>query len=287
MQTDLDCIPCFVSQALAAARLATDDTDIHEKVVRGVMEAVGEVDLRMPPPIMGRFIHRRIRELTSIGDPYQDIKKQFNQVAMDLYPALKRRITTSMHPAETAVRLAAAGNIIDLGVNHRLDDDILCRSIEDAMDAPLFGGLDHFSDAVDAARSILYIGDNAGEIVFDRLLIEQLPYEKITFCVRGYPVINDATMEDADEVGMSDLVEVIDNGDDTPGTYLERCSELFRHYFDGADLIIAKGQGNYETLSDRNRPIFFLLKAKCPVIARHIGCAQGRHVVLGHLPKLD
>ena len=114
--------------------------------------------------------------------------------------------------------------------------------------------------------------DNAGEIVFDRLLIEQLPAENITVVVRGKPVINDAMMEDASIAGLPQIVEVINNGSDAPGTILESCSEKFRHRFEKADLIIAKGQGNYETLSDVDKNIFFLLKVKCPVIAEHLGC---------------
>jgi uncharacterized protein with ATP-grasp and redox domains len=130
------------------------------------------------------------------------------------------------------------------------------------------------SDA-ECAQNILYLVDNAGEIAFDRLLIEQLPTEKITVVVKGKPVINDATMEDAEFVGLTDIVEVIDNGSDAPGTILETCSQNFRDRFEEADLVIAKGQGNYETLSDLDKNIFFILKAKCPVIARDIGCEIG------------
>ncbi|MCK5255186.1 MAG: DUF89 family protein, partial [Deltaproteobacteria bacterium] len=121
--------------------------------------------------------------------------------------------------------------------------------------------------------------DNAGEIVFDRLFIEQLPREKVTYVVRGEPIINDVTIEDAREVDMFELVDVIDNGSDAPGTILETCSHEFQKRFASSDLVIAKGQGNYETLSDINKRIFFLLQVKCPVIAKDIGFEVGSFVV--------
>ena len=135
-----------------------------------------------------------------------------------------------------------------------------------------------FEQALNDAEEILYIADNAGEIIFDRLLIEQLPIEKVTIAVKGSPVINDATIEDAILAGLHRIIEVIDNGSDGPGTILESCSQEFVDHFEKADLVIAKGQGNYETLSDIDKNIFFILKAKCPVIARDLGCEVGEMI---------
>jgi uncharacterized protein with ATP-grasp and redox domains len=135
---------------------------------------------------------------------------------------------------------------------------------------------------MNSAKKILYLVDNTGEIFFDKLLIQQMPNDKMTFVVRGYPVINDATLIDAKIAGLTEMVEVIDNGSDAPGTILEDCSKEFLRHFSDADLIIAKGQGNYETLSNSNKCIFFILKAKCPVIARDIGCEIGSLVIQGN-----
>ena len=152
--------------------------------------------------------------------------------------------------------------------------------IDSALSVPLVGdGLNAFRNAIDQARQILYLGDNAGEIVFDRLLVEILPREKVTYVVKAHPIINDATIEDAKMAGITDLVEVIDNGDDTPGTVVENCSSEFQKRFEEADMIISKGQGNYETLNLVPKNIFFLLMAKCPVIAREIECKQGSLVI--------
>ena len=188
-------------------------------------------------------------------------------------------MAVSKDPLETAVRLAIAGNIIDCGANGNLAEIAITEGIEHALTDALKGPLAELDMALNQADEILYLADNAGEIFFDRLLIELMPLEKVTVAVRGSPIINDATITDAEEAGLTDLVTVIDNGSDGPGTILEDCSEDFRARFDQADLIVAKGQGNYETLSDADKDIFFVLKAKCPVIAKHLGCDVGSLVL--------
>ena len=280
MKTFLDCVPCFVRQALDSVRLVTDDETIHEAVLRNVLHLAGEMDLRQSPPAMGQHIHRHIRKLTGIHDPYREIKDRFNHIAMGLLPELKKRVQNSSYPLETAVRLAIAGNIIDFGVSSQLDESHIHDAIQHALTAPLNGTMEEFASAVQNARNILYLADNAGEIVFDRLLLEQLPTQKITVVVKGSPVINDATMIDAEMTGVTEIVDVIDNGSDAPGTIIDSCSESFQKRFASSDLILAKGQGNYETLSDVDKDIFFVLKAKCSVIAEHIGCSVGGLVLM-------
>ena len=279
MKTTYDCIPCFIRQALDAARLTTPDENIHEQVLRGVLAAASKMNMDQSPPVMGQYIHKLIRELSGIDDPYKKIKDRFNSFALELYPDLKQRIRSSSNPMDTAIRMAIAGNIIDFGVNAEIDRSIIVDTIEQAMSVQLFGNIDILCDSIDSAKNILYLGDNCGEIVFDRLLIEQLPVDKVTFVVRGGPIINDVTMADARETGMTELVNVMDNGSNIPGTVLEKCSKEFRECFAHADLIIAKGQGNYETLSSCEKNIFFLLKAKCPVISGHMGCEPGSFIV--------
>ena len=280
MRTYFDCIPCLIRQALDAVRLITVDESIHEQVLREVLRVTSTADLRKTPPAMAQKIHRLIRKLTEIDDPYRQMKKRFNIFVLALYPELERIIAESKKPLETAVRLAIAGNIIDLGVKSSLKTCEVSKTIDEALTAELdITTFEDFKKEAATAKSILYIADNAGEIIFDRILIDQLGPDRITFAVKGRPVINDATIEDAQATGLTDLVRVIDNGDDAPGTILKSCSEEFCHYFKKADLIIAKGQGNYETLSDLDKNIFFLLKAKCLVIANHLGCEVGTTVL--------
>ncbi len=259
--------------------MITPDKTVHEQLLRRVLRALGAMDLRQSPPAMAQRIHRLIRELTGENNPYRDMKDRFNRLALDVYPRLKDRVEASADSLEMAVRLAIAGNVIDMGVNNQLGDEEVYEAIDHALDAPFDADLAAFAEAASSARNILYLADNAGEIVFDKLLIEQIPLEKVTVAVKGSPIINDATMADAEATGLTELVEVIDNGSDAPGTILEDCSEAFRQRFDEADLIIAKGQGNYETLSDADKDIFFILKAKCPVIARDLGCEVGSLVL--------
>ncbi|MFO7557275.1 MAG: ARMT1-like domain-containing protein [Desulfobacterales bacterium] len=279
MKTSYDCIPCFIRQTLEAVRFASSDQNVHELVLRKVLKAVSSMDLKKSPPVMGQYIHRIIRKYAGSSDPYQKVKKKFNSYALELYPVLKGIVETSANRFETAVRLAIAGNIIDFGVNAEVNQEVISKNIDLSLSEQLFGDLESFHDAVNSAGKILYLGDNTGEIVFDRLLIEQLPKENVIFAVRGAPVINDATMADAVDTKMNDFVTVIDNGSDAPGIVLEECSEPFKQFFHRADLIIAKGQGNFETLSDTDKTIFFLLKAKCAVVARHIGCHVGESVI--------
>ena len=285
MKTCLDCFPCFVRQSLDAARLVTDEPEMQEKILRRVLAELGHIDLDWKPPQMGQKIHRLIRELTGVKDPYLNVKKRFNNSALKIYSKMRQLVIESDNPIETSIQLAIAGNIIDFGVNGTLREGDLEETINRCLDSD-FGGiqLEAFEQAVNEAEEILYIADNAGEIVFDRLLIEQLPTAKITVAVKGSPVINDATMEDAIVAGLPRIVAVIDNGSDAPGVILDSCSQSFRDRFDKADLIIAKGQGNYETLSDVDKNIFFMLKAKCPVIARHIGCAIGTSLLFRKRP---
>jgi len=280
MRIYLDCIPCFLRQALDAARLATDNEQTHENVVREVLRLASDLDMSKSPPAIGQQIHRLIRKLVDQDDPYHKVKRRFNSLALELYPELRKQIMGSDDRLETAIRLAIAGNIIDFGVNSSVDESDIRKGITESLNTDFDNmQLESFRDAIEQAEEILYLADNAGEIILDRLLIEQLPYEKVTVVVKGMHVINDATMEDADVAGLTRIVEVIDNGSDGPGTILQSCSQTFRNRFTKADLVIAKGQGNYETLSDAENHIFFILKVKCPVIARDLGCEVGEMIL--------
>jgi damage-control phosphatase, subfamily I len=280
MKTFLDCMPCFVRQALDSAKLATDDEQVHEQVVRETLRLAVDLDMSQSPPAIGQKIHRLIRKLIGNNDPYHSVKEQFNNLALKLYPELEKRVRESEDPFATSVRLAIAGNIIDFGVKTSLAELDVEKTIEQSLTSHFDDNqIQEFKDAVMQAEKILYLADNAGEIVLDRLLIEQLPIQRVAVVVKGEPVINDATMEDAKTAGLTEIVEVIDNGSDAPGTIIETCSQAFRDRFEDTDLIIAKGQGNYETLSGIDKNIFFILKAKCPVIASNLGCEVGEMIL--------
>jgi uncharacterized protein with ATP-grasp and redox domains len=279
MMTTMDCIPCFVRQALEAARLATPDPEIQARIMREALLVVAGMDLAVTPPLVAQQVHRRLREIARTRDPYREVKDLYNRMALDLLPGLRAKVEGAVDPLAMAVRLAIAGNVIDLGAKADLAQIDVLSAVREAADVPIRGEMEEFRRAVVGAGKILYLADNAGEIVFDRLLIERLPAGRTVLAVRGAAVINDATLEDARQASIHEVARVMDNGSDAPGTVLSDCSDAFRRSFREADVIIAKGQGNYETLTGVACPVFFLFKVKCPVIAAHAGLPVGAHVL--------
>ncbi len=276
MKTYLDCIPCFFKQALFAARVAVDDEEKIKHVLDRIGMLVSEIPLHLSPPETGREVYRAVREITGVDDPFASLKAESIKKALALYPSLKEMVEVSGDPLERAVSLAVAGNIIDFGAN---PDFQLEQDIQQALQKePVINHYRTFRNRIEVARNILYLADNAGETVFDKLLIKVMA-KHVIYAVRDRPVINDATVEDAVKSGLDQVAKVVSSGCDAPGTILNRCSEEFLDYFKRADLIISKGQGNYETLSGEQGPIFYLLKAKCPVIARDLGVKEGDKVI--------
>ena len=280
MRTQLDCIPCFVRQGLDAARLVTAEPALLETIMRQVLLLAAGTDLTLPPVTIGAAIHRRVRELTGNPDPYRAVKSEHNQLVTDVLPDLSGLLRRAPDPLVTAARLAIAANVIDLGVPGALTPDQVLAELHGVLNEPFHGDAEAFTTALAGARNVLYLADNAGELAVDRLLIQEIGPDRVTLVVRGGAVINDATEVDAVQAGLTDLVEVIDNGSDAPGTVLSDCSEDFRLRFYTADLIIAKGQGNYESLCGAVANIFFLFKVKCPAVARQTGLPVGTHALL-------
>ncbi len=274
-----ECEPCLLRQAHEAIALTQVGAAARQEVEATVQAWLAQADWNLPAPALAQKSHRMIRQLTHHPDPYAAIKRQLNQLAADLYPVWHRRFREKFPPLEAAVRLAIVGNLLDVAAKTQLDDVLMETALADALTAPLCGSVAALATALRGARSILYLADNAGEIVFDRDLLAQLPLGSFTLAVRGQPVLNDATLTDAYATGLADYADVISNGSDAPGTILKDCSAEFRRLFDTADLIIAKGQGNYETLAGSNRPIFFLLKIKCDVLSRALGWPRGSLVL--------
>ncbi len=279
MKTSLDCLPCLLRQATEAIRLGAKDEKVDVMVVRELLLASTTLDFDQPPPSLSGALQAQLREITGCADPYREAKQRFNRLALELLPPLAAAVARSEDPFGAAVRLAIAGNIIDLGAKSGLTEAEARRAATDALTQPLVGPLAALRRAAQHARRILYLCDNAGEIVFDRVLIEQLPRGRVTVAVRGQAVINDATREDALVAGLPEVAEVIDNGSAMPGTVLADCSPEFCRRFAEADLVIAKGQGNFESLHAERAPLFCLFRVKCPTVAVHCGHPVGSHVV--------
>jgi len=271
MKTFLECLPCMMQQALRAGRMATDDDNKVKKILDEVGALIKDIPMYSTPAESGALVYQRIREITGVVDPYLKIKKESIKQAKALYPELKEEVKKSGNPLLTAIRIAIAGNVIDFGMSKKFS---LVEDVQKILKQD-FAILDFqdFENRLNNAQSILYLGDNAGESVFDKILIEELG-KPVTYVVREIPVINDVVYQDAIDSGFDKVAEIISSGTTAPGTILHLCTDEFNQRFDKADIIISKGQGNYEGLSNVDRSVFFLLKAKCPVIADDIGVKE-------------
>ncbi len=278
MRIHLDCFPCFLKQALIALRLGTNDETVQEHILKSVLDDIKKSDTSKPPAYTTTFIHRTIRQLLG-RDPFKEIKSEYNQIALKLYPSLKTIIKESPDSLWTSTRLAIAGNVIDFGIFTSIDiEGTIKRSLDNQLSIDDYND---FRNALRASDTILYVTDNAGEIVFDRLLAETLISlgKKVTVAVKGAPVINDSTIEDAIESGLVHVCEVIDNGSEAVGTILKWTSLEFQKAFKNAQLVISKGQGNFETLFNMRENIFFLFQSKCQVVSQELGLLMGSMIL--------
>jgi uncharacterized protein with ATP-grasp and redox domains len=268
----------MMNQALRTARIATNDEVKIKQVLDEVGTMIKDIPMHHTPVQSGVLVYQKIRDITGVTDPYKEIKKNSIKEAQALYPTLIKLMNQSDNKLLTAIRIAITGNVIDFGMdkhfNLREDLDTIINQ-----DFAIFD-YEGFVNELERAKSILYIGDNAGESVFDKILIEALG-KPVTYVVRGIPIINDVTMEDAIDSGIDEIAEIISSGSPAPGTILELCNDDFRHRFNEADMIISKGQGNYEGLSNISRSVFFLLKAKCKIIANDSGVNENDIILKG------
>ncbi|MBN1412367.1 MAG: DUF89 family protein [Spirochaetales bacterium] len=289
MKTYFECIPCFFKQAMEACKMINLPAEKTKAVMDAVALEIPRLDMTASPPEMAMIIYRIIREKSNNRDPYLRIKRKSNETALAVYPGLKKIVKRSRNRLLKAVEIAIAGNIIDYGALSDLDLNKEIRAVLNSEEKTLekekniYFNFDGFRDSLEKAKSVFYLADNAGELVFDRILIEEIrdmyPDIKIFCAVRGYPAINDCLMQDAITCGIDRLATVVSNGSDAPGTLLESCSREFLDIWKSSDLIISKGQGNFESIADQKENIFFLFIVKCGVLARDIGCRL-RDVIL-------
>jgi len=277
MKAKAECHRCFQRQVRDAAQLAGMDEAAGNHLLAEVNAQLQLTSLDVNPAITASALHALIRERSGNPDPFHGKKHEATAHALSLYAHLKQRIAEADDPLDTAVRMAIAGNIIDLGVAAEYD---LEASIERVLAIePAINHMAALKRAIERAESILYLADNAGETVMDRLLIETLD-KPVSYVVKGGPAVNDATREDATAAGIDSVAEVIDNGAAAMGTILQQCSAEFRQRFESAELVLAKGMANYESLSGTRENLFFLLQAKCAVVAADLGVEEKSIVIL-------
>lgn len=276
-------------QTLSAGRMM----NMSEQQIKQMMDTVGQglssMDLDQSPPELTRLLQDTINRTSGSADPYKELKRLSNEVALTYLEKMRDLVKNSEDRLKTALSVAIAGNIIDYGAIGDLDIEkelsVLMSEERTRIaneDERLFE-LTHFKEDLLKAKRILYVGDNCGECAFDTILLEQLRETnselEITYLTRGKPILNDCLVEDAREVGIGKYATILSSGSDVPGLVLSRCTAECRELFENADLIISKGQGNFEALSGTTAPVYFLLITKCQVIADEIGC-EVRDIIL-------
>ena len=292
MKCELLCLPCTVRTALDIAVKATEDKELQGKLVYETMRwlAQNPKELDNTPASLHTYVQRLAKKITGNSDPFKELKKTSNDIALRAVKALEKEC--SGLEFRDAFRLAAlgtiCGNTIDFEVEgHQFSmeelESSLCACLNEDLavdDTP------KLVEALSKSRKVVYLLDNAGEIVFDRFLIKMIVENfpvKIYAAVKTGPILNDATLEDAEQVGLETIAEVITTGNDHIGLSLKESSKEFLDHINDADLIIAKGQGNYESITEVEnvlpKPIVYILRAKCSLVADTLSVPRNGNVV--------
>lgn len=283
MKAHLECVPCFLRQALEAAKMSTADEAVQEEGLRQALSYLSSEKWGKTAPELGTSVHRIVKRVTKNSDPYKKLKIAYNKQTLELYPRLRQFVDSSEDQLLTAAKIAIAGNAIDFGPRTEIK---LEREVEDALHRMLaVNDIEKLEESIRICKSVLYLADNAGETLFDRLLVEELVKEQVevTYTVKGAPILNDATLEDAEASGIGSMAEIMTTGTDAMGVLFKECSKKFLREFEESRLVISKGQGNYESLNDvLNKEIYFLLKLKCPIIAHTLGYEVGDAILKRH-----
>jgi len=288
MRLQLECLPCFLRQVLEATKIVNAPEEVKEKAMLKTLDILKSFKSFSTPPELAKVIHHELKDLLEEKDPYKSLKNECIDLAKKVLTELKENLERGddKERLEFRVRLSGVGNTFDAGAYSVKDMKKLVASIKDELKKDFaVWHFEKFWKLLNKAKKVLIIGDNAGETVFDKVLIEELrKYAEVTYAVRPEPIINDATVEDAVNSGIDEVAKIITTGCSLPGVVLKECNQEFLKEFNQADVVISKGQGNFESLSEEKKPgLFFLLKVKCPVIARHIGIGVGNYVFLSYI----
>lgn len=277
------CLPCMVNQVIKVADIT--GVDKKEELLREVFTYLSKMDFQVTTPEIIGEVFGMIKKYTNNQDPYKETRNYYNTLFLKLLPEFESKIEQSESSFQLAMRYAIVGNIIDFNPIHNtlLEDIFYCFEKMEEFELAIDDSKTLIGDIL-IAKILLYLGDNCGEICMDKIFLKKIkelnPNVKLLFGVRGKPVVNDSIAEDAFAVGIDEYAEVIDNGDGSLGTVLNRTSPEFKEAYRKADLVIAKGQANYECLSEENKNIYFLLITKCDVIASDIGIEENKMICM-------
>ncbi len=284
MKITFDCLPCFIKHTIEISeRFSNGNIEFQEKMLRKLFKRLSTIDFSLTPPELAGEIHQYLREELKIEDPYKQIKIDSNLTAEKIIPELRNNINFASQPNLMALKYSIAGNIIDSGISAETPLNEIMDSIKMAENEK--PEIDHSVELLhklENSNRIVVLGDNAGEIFFDRLLLERLVKKdrKIFYVVKSGPILNDALEEDAFKAGINEFAIIVPNGTQIPGNPQKRIFKDVLDLINSADLVLSKGQANFETLSDfKHKNLFFLLRAKCDVIAEKAGVKRGAFIV--------
>lgn len=282
MRLKPDCIICNLNIIFRTLKIINKDENFLIENMKKVIRGISKVNKKLFPPELGGIVYKIVINSTNVKDPYKDIKRKQNNLILNNYFNLRQTILNTKDPLFEAVKFAVIGNVIDLGINEVVDfEEDIKNSLKRRIAINDYNLLER---DLKSSKSVLYIGDNSGEIVFDKLLIslikEIYPDIDITFACRSEPIINDVLIKDALQVGIDEYAKVISSGMSLPGTILKYVNNEFIEELKRSDLVIAKGQGNFEGLEEEKmEKTYFLLKAKCNVVADYLGCRVGDLII--------
>ncbi|HEY9061416.1 MAG TPA: ARMT1-like domain-containing protein [Pseudobacteroides sp.] len=278
MRVEADCIPCYLKQGISTLRIAGMNDKEISSTINSVLGIINQLSLEETPCYNSTVVLRKIYDIIGIIDPYKEAKIKWNDYALNQYKDFSRLVEKSDDRLHKAFKVAVAGNIIDMGITPDFDVDLAMNEITDKeFDHDDYNDL---KPMLKNAKTVMILGDNSGEIVFDMVLVEEFKRLglNVVYSVKGGPILNDSTMEDAVQVGLTSICEVVDTGNDLLGVVFEKSSQAFIEAFKRADIIISKGQANFESLEGSKRAgdkTFFVLRAKCPLVAKCLGVEFG------------
>ncbi|EDZ63311.1 protein containing DUF89 [Sulfurimonas gotlandica GD1] len=278
MTIDEACVACIINQSVKVADAIGASESIKEKMTSTVRDMSSNFSYDDNPPEIASYVYEKMAEIANKTDLYDEVKELSTKKALSFVPLVKEEISSSTNKLLTATKTAVAGNVIDLAAAVEFDlEEELSKVFHTDF---AYNDFDKFQEKLSDAKSVLVIGDNVGEHIFDYLFIETLqelyPEAKYSYMVRGNPIINDVTMKEAKDAGFDKLCSLVDSGVNTPGFTYNRANDESKKLFDSVDLVISKGMGNYECMSSSHRKnICFLLKVKCNVVANSLGKEVG------------
>lgn len=282
MKMEIQCMRCFMKQAVKAAKLSTPRFPRQIKALKKAAAVISDLNPSHAPPQTATRIFKNVAKETGCPDPFASLKKESNTQVKKILPAVKKAAENSADPFSSFVKISLSGNIIDHGILDDFDiEGLLKKEMNELSLVPEIGEI---KERVLKATSLVFVADNAGEIAFDSLMLEEFkkinPNLNIIIFVKNSPIINDATAEDAAFFSIDKKFK-IERTPSTVGLHINLLSPRHRSLLEKTDIIVAKGQANYEMLSEENNPqVIFMLRAKCPVVARALNVEEGTPVIL-------